>query len=668
MALNIYLADLVYNTIKTNYVVPLNIGYIAASLKEKFGQEVNISLFKYPEILEKALRENPPDILGLSHYSWNTRLDLFFLDMVKRLNPKTITVMGGPDIRIEHQEIQKFLVNHQNLDYYIVHEGEEPFVRLIGEFLGGCPKPHPLGCATIIDREFFYVFEPFNEKSREINQPSPYLTGFMDQFLTNPSMTPLLETNRGCPFSCAYCAWGIAALKKIRVRPLDQVFEEINYVAEKSVGQVSWIFCDANFGILPRDIEIARKIREVMDRKGYPINVILWHSKNTSKRNLELAEIIGNNNKRLIAIQSADPEVLANVGRGGVKMSDVKEELNGCHEKNLEVATDILIGLPGESTKSHLNTLIAAFDMGFDYIEPINIRLLRGSRYESDEFRERYKIKTKYRPIFGAYGTYDNKLVFETEESVRATKDMSEEELNNFKIHHWLIYFIWDIGILKPILLLGRRKGINPAVIIDKLSKTKHPVLKKFFERIKEESMKEWFETQEKMVSFYEQPQNFNNLVNNFMKLNFLYIALAYQDQEFIQALQEEMENILTQEFKARNIYNQDIIDNIIEFSNLLICKDLLQNESRIIAKYPGEIVSIMIGDPKLAGKGSVELEIYRPQEFVSFCRFHLNPDGENNLSLKNIVRFLEAGGMSMLKNKVNVLLNNRYPGDFLVR
>ncbi len=33
--MKIYLADLVYDTVETNYVVPLNIGFIAAYLKEK---------------------------------------------------------------------------------------------------------------------------------------------------------------------------------------------------------------------------------------------------------------------------------------------------------------------------------------------------------------------------------------------------------------------------------------------------------------------------------------------------------------------------------------------------------------------------------------------------------------------------------------------------------
>jgi putative methyltransferase len=657
MAMKIYFADLVYNTIKMDSrdCVPLNIGYVASFLKEKFGQEVDIKLFKYPDMLQKALFENPPDILAQSHYSWNARLNLIFLDMARRLNPKVLTVMGGPNIRTEPADIKKFLTDHRNVDYYIINEGEEPFFRLVSEILGGCSRPHSLGSATIINGDFFYDIEPLNKKSMEINQPSPYLTGCLDQFLADPNMIPLLETNRGCPYRCVYCAWG-AMLPRIRTRPLSQVLEEIEYIGEKSAGQQTWIFCDSNFGILPRDLEIAKKVREVMDKKGYPKNVTVWESKNTAGRNIEITELLGGNKRGLVAIQSADTKVLDNIGRGAIKMSSIKEQIDYFHKKNLEVGTDILVGLPGDNIESHYNTLKAAFDMGFDYISPLTIRLLQGTKYESDEYRQQYGVKTKYRPILGAYGIYDNKIVFEVEESVRATKDMSEEELNNFKIHHFLIFFIWNNGTFKPILQLGKRQGLNPEIVIDELSRTKNPILSNFFDRMKKESMEEWFKTEEEMISFYEQPENFNNLVSNFRKLSLFYVALMYQDPEILKALQKEMEAIVTEKLKLKNNFNQAVMNNIAELSDLLICKNLLEDEKRIIVKYPGEVVSIVTGDPKFIGRDSVELEIYRPQEFVSFCRLHLSPGGKENLSLENIAKFLEIGGTEMLKNNMRVL------------
>jgi hypothetical protein len=62
----------------------------------------------------------------------------------------------------------------------------------------------------------------------------------------------------------------------VRQRPLEVIFDELEYVARKSAKQLNWVFCDANFGMFERDIEIAKKVREIMDKKGYPYNVTLW--------------------------------------------------------------------------------------------------------------------------------------------------------------------------------------------------------------------------------------------------------------------------------------------------------------------------------------------------------------------------------------------------------
>ena len=42
--------------------------------------------------------------------------------------------------------------------------------------------------------------------------PSSYLNGAMDEFFNHPIL-PIIETTRGCPFSCAFCADGNASKK-----------------------------------------------------------------------------------------------------------------------------------------------------------------------------------------------------------------------------------------------------------------------------------------------------------------------------------------------------------------------------------------------------------------------------------------------------------------------
>ncbi|KKS23112.1 MAG: hypothetical protein UU81_C0040G0010, partial [Microgenomates group bacterium GW2011_GWC1_41_8] len=125
-----------------------------------------------------------------------------------------------------------------------------------------------------------------------------------------------------------------------------------------------------------------------------------------------------------------------------------------------------------------------------------------------------------------------------------------------------------------------------------------------------------------------------------FIKLNIFYVALTLQDSEIFKALQKEIETIVTEKLKSGNTFSQTAVNNVIELSDLLICRNFLEDEKRIIVKYPGEIVSLVTGSQKFTGRDAVELEIYRSREAVSFCRLHLSPNRKKNLSLGNIARF----------------------------
>jgi len=487
--------------------------------------------------------------------------------------------------------------------------------------------------------------------------PSPYLTGLLDNFLTDPNTIPLFETNRGCPFNCTYCTWGIAALSKVRQRSLEIVFNELEYVAENSAKQVSWIFCDANFGLLKRDVKIAEKLRQIMDKFGYPVNVTLWHSKNTGSRNIEIAKLI-KDSRGYIAIQSVDPVVLKNCGRGNIQIDDLKIQIDYYKKNSFEVSTDILIGLPGETADSHFNTLSTAFNMGFGKIMSYNIRMLPGSQYESHQDRIKYGIKTKFRPIFGAYGEYNNQKIFEVEESIRATKDMTESELESFKILHWLIYFCWNTNFLKPILNFAQQHGINPNTVLYQLSSTSNSALSNLFSVMQKESLSEWFESYEDIIKHYNQQNNFNEIVNNFTKLNFLWIARLFYDMGAVSILLDETKKIIlsniTKKNRIQSVY--DSLNNLYTIVDKLLCTNLLEKEFRRKEKFSGESLSYVLANPELSKYKELETEIYRDKNSVAFCNYYLNPKGKKDFSLLNLTRFIEAGGDIFFTNKIRLL------------
>jgi hypothetical protein len=160
------------------------------------------------------------------------------------------------------------------------------------------------------------------------------------------------------------------------------------------------------------------------------------------------------------------------------------------------------------------------------------------------------------------------------------------------------------------------------------------------------------------MLEFYLMKSNYEKLVSSFTKLNQLYIAIAYQEPDIVQNLQDVIIEIISTELKANESYDEAAVALLADFSNKLVCKDFLQKGFHLRRKYPGGFCSIVFNDTKLLKEKTVETEFFFPEECVTFCKFHLKPNGKKDLSLPNLARFLEIGGMNMLTNRVQVVNN----------
>src|SRR3989338_1418096 len=575
----IYLADLVHNyASKGPHTFPINIGYVAAYAKKLYSDRVNIKLFKFPSDLIIAIKEKKPDILALSNYTWNLDINSRIISWAKGLHKEIITVFGGPDYPVTYEESADYLKIAKALDFYVLYQGERGFLNIIQRYFESGTlaemKSRAIENCSFYDRKTNKVAFPkrYNwiEDIGEI--PSPYLTGVLDEFFKD-NLIPLIETNRGCPYSCTYCAWGKASQKRIFQFPIDSVRDEIEYIAKK-IGKISLLMVgDANFGIFERDIKIAEFMKNINKTYGYPKDVFVAWAKANPDRIVKIAKILSNMigaSSSFGSFQTTDPKVMNNIKRTNFSFRDFEKIQNNFIKKNISTSSELILGLPGETKGSHLKGLRKLFDCNTQSIVCYNLRMLGGSELNMAISREEFGIKTKFRLIDGGFGKYEDILSIETEEIALSTSMMNMDEILYFRPIHFLIQFLWNYGYYKEPLFYLKSEGINPVDVIISLieNRKKAPLsIKMILNDFIKESYGEWFDSKEEISRHYASPKNFENLKKGgFGKLNYKYMyrILLECKNDFDEYLYSVLQNTLV----AKGISNTDIKEQINDLFN----------------------------------------------------------------------------------------------------
>lgn len=624
----VYLADLVHNYFPGTYVVPLNIANIASYGKKVFGPDVVFELFKYPNELIAALKKNRPDVIGFSNYFWNADLNAQIGKYIKKAYPHAIIAMGGPLIRVDVEGIRKFLLYNSFVDMYIPFEGEKPFANFLSHRLRGVPwdEAVPEGCAYLSNAVLCYDHQ--NVQLDLSTLESPYLGGLLDKFLKE-RLVPLFETNRGCPFTCTFCTWGIASQKKIRQFSLERVFNELEYVAKINPEIPHWIFADANFGIFERDVEIAKKIANIKKENPCLRKIQLWMSKNTPARNSIISDLIDSSGQQLLAVQTLDPIVEKNIKRVNLDRSRIGKIISDNAKLRADVATDVLCGLPGESAQSHLETLRRCFDLGFSSIDVGNVYLLPGSEMESSTSRDMYGLKSQYRVRQGSYGVYRSVKSIESEEVVVATSTITRSEMLQFRLLHWLIWYGWNAQFLKPLICYMRdHYGIHPLDFLKSIADADKSLFHRvgnLFTSFHNNVNKEFFDTAESLKNYYMKSERFSKLLRfGSSKINFKYTGILLRNRSLFNefcSFVEYVANKLVGDSYLKDYELFALLRNVTVSPDKLFIGGKLSKKKIRFKKCLLQYLNVGVENNVMKNNHSVEVLLYMSEEDMCFTK-----------------------------------------------
>ena len=326
-----------------NYL-PLSIGmlqaYAQANLQEPEDFEFLSQIYKRIPVHLAVEQLDGADIIFFSTYVWNWRISLEIAKSVKHKSPDTTIVFGGPQVP---DKVEDFLLENRYVDIASHGEGERTTLNILNQLAS--KDWGRIGGVSYLDKSGSLVMNPKDARNPELTvYPSPYLDGTFDQLIhENPGETwiALWETNRGCPFSCSFCDWGSAVQSKLYSFDLDRLFKEVNWFAEHDI---EFVFCcDANFGILPRDVDIAKHIVETKKATGYPSALSVQNTKNATERAYQVQKMLsdaGLNKGVDIALQSLDSNTLTSIKRSNISLDSYQELARRFTRDGVETYTD----------------------------------------------------------------------------------------------------------------------------------------------------------------------------------------------------------------------------------------------------------------------------------------------------------------------------------------
>lgn len=280
-----------------------------------------------------------PDVVGCSTYLWSFPFFIELARIVKDDDPSRLVVFGGPSARPSMLRQAPFRTAAAWVDVLVINDGEQTFVEIVD-----AADRSAVALATVpgvalpaaLDGGWF---ETPARPLADLNElPSPY-----EMDLVQAGGLAVLQTYRGCPFTCSFCEWGTLESPK-RVRGVAELEREFDGMARQPV--MGALLVDAGLNLNPNAF---RNLREAADRHGFFEHRSLICEVYPAKVRPEHLAFLASVGNALVGIglQSFDNEVLAKVERS-YDEARFEQTLQAL-KSTAGVAIEIILGLPGDT-------------------------------------------------------------------------------------------------------------------------------------------------------------------------------------------------------------------------------------------------------------------------------------------------------------------------------
>lgn len=360
---------------------------------------------------ELALQLKEYDLIALSCYIFNINQTKKLTTLLKKINPKVIIVLGGPEVSYLNKEQASELI----FDYIICGEGEKVLVSLIKDIKNN----------KEISNE--YIISKKNNKiilnTRIHKIMDNYFYDLTNDFLNIDLENQIVyvETSRGCPYGCFYC---LASLDNdIRNIPLDMLFKKLDYLLNNKAKIIKFLDRTFNFNI---------------NRTNQILDYLITNDNNYTVFQFEITgELLDDSSIELIntkarkgqfrfeiGIQSTNKQANLEIGRyqDFESLKNVIQKINKGNKVALHL--DLIAGLPFEDLASFKKTFNDVYKLNGLELQLGILKLLKGTKMNDLVLKHEYVFKTD-----APYELIKNKYLSSEDLDII---EIVEKGLNNF--------------------------------------------------------------------------------------------------------------------------------------------------------------------------------------------------------------------------------------------
>lgn len=320
--------------------------------------------------VEAAVRECDPGrfhTIAIACYVWSERVTGELLTVLRRSGFKGTLVLGGPQISYAARSDLPAL--YPEADIFITGYAEAALHRAIVD----APPERPAFLSDEVDFDAL---------------ASPYLSGALH---VAPGQERVrMETRRGCPFRCSFCAHRDLQRNGLYERPQERVRAELDWLAERGVGKVNFLDPVFNWGS-----EYIGLLEHMADTDFRP--AVTFQSRFELIRNADgerFVELAGRLNAQLeFGLQTASESEGKDINRKN-SLAGIKSAMGALDRGKVPYEVSLIYGLPGQTVQSFADSILFLQDNGCTRIVAFPLMLLRGT----DLFAQKEKWGFRERP------------------------------------------------------------------------------------------------------------------------------------------------------------------------------------------------------------------------------------------------------------------------------